>query len=271
MAHLLHRPRANPNPVQVMPKLPTPGPALPLAAGAAGAAALLGGAWWLDARRREHRRRQLHRSLVSVLLNALSAGDPFTERHSRRVADLTDALADACGLPRAGRARLRLASLLHDMGKIDDQFFEILHSGEALSAEEQKRIRRHPSESAYILEPLESVHPGIGRIVESHHENWNGGGYPRGLAGEEIPLEARIISVADVFDALAQPRRYKEPLPLPEVLSRIRAGAGSRFDPGIVQLLDEPRLRERWDRIARRGRAAEARVRERTRASRDAG
>jgi len=235
-------------------------PPLWLLGAAAATLGTVGAAWYSDARRRDKTSRKLRRVMVDVLLNALNAGDAFTERHSRRVADLTDVLACAFGLDRARKARLRVASLLHDMGKIDDRFFHILHSCGTLSAAERNKIKQHPHESAYILTPMERVYPGITYIVESHHECWDGNGYPRGLKGEEIPLEARIISVADVFDAMSQPRAYKDPRSVDRVLSEIRGGSGERFDPGVVAQLDRPDVLRAWTAIAEQGHETERRV-----------
>lgn len=230
----------------------------PLVVGTALATAgLVGAAWWEDARRRKRHASRLHRTTVDLLLNALSAGDPVTARHSRRVADLADAAAAAYHLGRSRHATLRVAALMHDLGKIDDRFFPILHSCDPLSKEERQKIEEHPHEGADILRPLERIHPGISEIVEAHHECWDGEGYPRGLKGEEIPLPARIISVADVFDALTQPRSYHEPLPVDEAIEKIRASAGTRFDPAVVEGVRAPRVMERWRRIARRGREEE--------------
>lgn len=213
-------------------------------------AALLAGAWYRDARRRQHALSRIERTHIEVLLNVLTAGDVFTAEHSRRVADLTDALAETYGFSGERHARLRIASLLHDMGKIDDQFFQIIHSRDKLSQTQRRRIERHPAESAHILEPLERLHPGITAIVSAHHEHWNGGGYPEGLQGDEIPLEARLISVADVFDAMTQARSYRDPLDPEQALEEICAEAGSKFDPEITRRLREPRVRRRWEAIA---------------------
>jgi putative nucleotidyltransferase with HDIG domain len=231
---------------------------IPALAGAATGAATVIAAWRSDIRRRRRKEARLHRTLVDLLLNALSAGDAVTERHSRRVADLTDALAATYGARNNSHSTLRLAALLHDMGKIDDRFFQILHSCEPLTPEQRRQIEQHPHESADILKPLERIHPGITRIVEAHHECWDGNGYPRGLKGDEIPLAARVISVADVFDALTQPRAYHDEMSVEEALAEVERGSGSRFDPAVVARLKRGEVRDRWTQVMERGRREEA-------------
>jgi putative nucleotidyltransferase with HDIG domain len=219
--------------------------------GSAAAVGALAALWSRDAAARSRESARLHRTMVEVLLNALSAGDEFTALHCRRVAELTDSFATICGMDRERRATLRVAALLHDMGKIDDEFFDIVHGTNRLTDEERKRIEEHPHQSAEILEPLDPFHPGLSRIVGSHHERWDGHGYPEGLRGPEIPLDSRIISVADVFDALTHRRRYKEPSTVESALAEIRDCAGHRFDPGIVAQLEQPGVMEEWRRIAK--------------------
>jgi putative nucleotidyltransferase with HDIG domain len=217
-------------------------------------AALLAAGWALDASRRKADARRVHRQLVDLLLNALTADDPSTARHSRRVADLTDALAEACGcLGPDEQTTLRVGALLHDMGKIDDRFFQIVHSRKPLSPEQRTRIKHHPHQSAAILQPLEAMHPGIQRVVSSHHECWDGSGYPKGLTGEDIPLAARIIALADVFDAMTQPRRYKDGMSVEDALRELRKGAGKQFDPGLVELIASDPVLSSWTAIAEEG------------------
>ena len=228
-------------------------------AGVAGVAMVLGTAWLADSYRRSEHARITHRILVDVLLNALTADDAITARHSRRVADLSFALAQECGMGRRELATLRVAALLHDMGKIDDRFFHIVHSRDPLSEEERSEMEFHPHLSARILEPLEPIHPGLTSIVASHHECWDGTGYPLGCGGEEIPLGARIISVADVFDAMTQPRAYKEGMPVAEAFERLRKSAGRQFDPSVVELVQAYPVREQWEEIARNGQLDEKR------------
>src|SRR5687768_10281797 len=125
----------------------------PLLAWALGGAAVVALAWGADAIARGSKTARIHRVLVELLLNVLSAGDPVTERHSRRVADIADVLFRSYRLPRREHSTHRVAALLHDMGKIDDRFFPILHSCDPLSPEEREMIREHPHEGAHILKP----------------------------------------------------------------------------------------------------------------------
>jgi len=214
-------------------------------------------AWLLDAMRREAAAAQLHRDMVDILLNALTAGDPVTARHSRRVADLSYALAVSMGMRGRELRTLRIAALLHDMGKIDDRFFHIIHSRKPLTDRQRAEIKNHPHESAHILAPLETAHPGIQRIVSSHHECWNGSGYPHGLEGTEIPLSARIISLADAFDAMTQPRKYRDALPMETALAELWDSAGTQFDPALVEAASADPVHTEWKKIAQRDLFAE--------------
>ena len=219
---------------------------------------LVAGTWRWSARRRAARDTALHRVLVELLLNTLSAGDASTERHSRRVADLADALYATYDPAPAARTTLRLGALLHDMGKIDDRFFAIVHGRERLTTAQRAEMTGHPAESARIIEPLEPFHPGLLAIVRSHHERWDGDGYPHGLAGPTIPLAARVVSAADVFDAITQPRGYKSGRPFDEGLEEIRRESGALFDPDVAARVRRPEVVARWRDIFERGRADEA-------------
>ncbi|HEX6371661.1 MAG TPA: HD domain-containing phosphohydrolase [Longimicrobium sp.] len=228
-----------------------------LAGVAAASAGLVGMAWMVDVARRRREAGQLHRGMVDSLLNALYAGDPVTARHSRRVADLSYALAEAVGMRGHELHTLRVAALLHDMGKIDDRFFHIVHSRTPLTKAQRAEIKNHPHESAHILTPLETAHPGITQIVSTHHECWDGSGYPHGLHDLDIPLEARIIAVADAFDAMTQPRKYRDAMPLDEALQALREGAGTQFDPTLVDLAEAEPVRAVWEQVAERDLFAE--------------
>lgn len=213
--------------------------------------------WALGTAARAHDARMLHRRVVDSLLNALSAGDPVTARHSRRVADLSYALARAAGMRGEELRTLRVAALLHDMGKIDDRFFHIVHSRKPLTKQQRAEIKSHPHESAHILSPLEPEHPGLRRIVSSHHECWDGSGYPNGIEQDDIPLGARIIALADAFDAMTQPRKYRDAMPLDEALHELRKGSGTQFDPDLVELVCTRPIREAWGAVVERALFAE--------------
>lgn len=226
-----------------------------------GAVALLGGAaagWSAATRRARRRTATVHRTMVQLLLNTLCAGDPGTARHSRRVAALTDVVGRSYRLDREGRARLRVGALLHDLGKLDGDINALVHSDRQLTGGERSRMEQHSDQSADILEPLERIHPGIAEIVQAHHERWDGAGYPRGIAGTLIPLESRIIAVADVFDAMTQPRSYHDAAEPHEVLRVLREEAGKSFDPEVVDRLDRPEIWSEWVEIALAGRRQEA-------------
>jgi putative nucleotidyltransferase with HDIG domain len=228
-----------------------------LNAALAGGGLAAGGLFLADRARSRARFSRLHRATVEMLLNALTADDESTARHSRRVADLTNALAERLPMTAKQRATLRVAALLHDMGKVDDRFFDIVHGRGSLSEEEREQIERHPHESASILEPLEWLHAGLSSIVSSHHERWDGRGYPQGLSGPEIPLGSRIIAIADVFDALTQARSYRDPMSASEALGEVRRCAGHQFDPELVQILERPAVVSRWREIVAEGRREE--------------
>lgn len=233
------------------------GARLRLAGVAMASAGLVGAAWMVDRARRKRITRRLHRGMVDLLLNALYAGDPVTARHSRRVADLSYALAEAAGMRGDELRTLRVAALLHDMGKIDDRFFHIVHSRKPLTRQQRAEIKNHPHESAHILQPLETEHPGITRIVSSHHECWDGSGYPAGLHDLDIPVGARIIALADAFDAMTQPRKYREAMPMDQALQAVREGSGSQFDPALVELAHTDEVRQAWEEVVERDLFAE--------------
>ncbi len=163
---------------------------------------------------------------------ALDLRDQETEGHSRRVTDLADRLAEAVGLSEAVRVPIRRGSLLHDIGKmgVPDR---ILLKTENLSPTEWRIMRRHPQDAYDMLSPIEFLRPALD-IPLCHHEKWDGTGYPRGLAGEAIPLAARLFAVVDVWDALTSDRPYRMAWPEARALEHIRALSGTHFDPAVV-------------------------------------
>ena len=173
---------------------------------------------------------------VEMIAAAVDAKDAYTRGHSGRVSGYAAAIAGALGLPEADIARIRQAGLLHDVGKIGVPDAILLKPG-ALSDEEFAVIKEHPAIGEHILQGL----PFLAEIlpaVRHHHERWDGHGYPDGLAGEAIPLDAAILAVADSFDAMTSSRTYRVALSVSEAIRRVREGAGAQYDPRLVAAFD---------------------------------
>jgi diguanylate cyclase (GGDEF)-like protein len=166
------------------------------------------------------------------LARAVDSRDAYTGSHSERVASLSAAIADQLGLPPDEVELVRLAGSLHDLGKLAIPE-EILQKEASLSSAEWLVVQRHPQIGYRMLESL-GVDP-IADWVLHHHERWDGSGYPDGLAGEEIPLGARIIFVADAYDAMTSSRLYRSPMPRETALAEVERCAGAQFDPDVVR------------------------------------
>lgn len=174
---------------------------------------------------------------IRTLAAAIDAKDPYTRGHSERVARYAVVLARHYGMTPEEIRKVRIAALLHDVGKIgiDDR---ILRKPTALTDEEFEVMKTHPTKGALIMgqiPQLRDVVPGI----KYHHEKWEGGGYPDGLVREEIPLLARIVTVADTFDAMTTTRPYQKAMALEYVVARIQSFSGTRFDPAVVVALEK--------------------------------
>jgi HD-GYP domain-containing protein (c-di-GMP phosphodiesterase class II) len=187
--------------------------------------------------------RELFLGSIRMLAAAIDEKDPYTRGHSGRVARYSLIMGETLGLNAEELDRLRIAALLHDVGKIgvDDR---VLKKAGKLTDEEFDLMKQHPSKGANIMRPvaqLKDMLPGI----ELHHEQMDGGGYPYGLRGEEIPLMARIISVADTFDAITTNRPYQSAMDLGFAIERIRSLTGRKFDPMVVNALESAVQSER--------------------------
>jgi putative nucleotidyltransferase with HDIG domain len=180
---------------------------------------------------------------VRALTTSLRDLDPSTGAHSKRVAALAVRLADQMSLGPDAVRRLAVAGLVHDIGKLQLPG-EILNKPGRLSDEEFAVIKQHPGLGASLLSHLGGFAEEV-PIVEAHHERWDGGGYPHGLQGEQIPLEARILSVCDVYDALTSNRPYRTAWEHDGAVALLRQDSGTAFDPvcvhALVALLDEAR------------------------------
>jgi putative nucleotidyltransferase with HDIG domain len=170
---------------------------------------------------------------VESLANALEASDGDTHEHARWIAELAREVARELGLDEAAVERVELGALLHDIGKIGIGESVLLKPGR-LTAAERTLIERHPALGEQILAPIERLQE-VRRIVRHCHERWDGAGYPDRLAGEAIPLEARIIFVCDAFHAMTSDRPYRRALRRSEAIRRLEAAAGTQFDPAVVE------------------------------------
>jgi len=173
------------------------------------------------------------RDILITLAKSIQERDIVTYEHSRRVASYAQCLARYLGWSKREARDLALAALVHDLGKtwISNK---ILNKAAALSLEERLVMQRHPEIGARILIGCE-VHPFYVEAVLHHHESWDGQGYPSRLKGAAIPLSARILTVADVYDVLTSQRPYKAPLTTTEARARLLESSGTTFDPMILR------------------------------------
>jgi HD-GYP domain-containing protein (c-di-GMP phosphodiesterase class II) len=179
-----------------------------------------------------HENHLLFLNSVRMLAAAIDAKDPYTRGHSERVARYSIGIGKNLSLPEKEMRNLRISALLHDVGKIgiDDR---ILRKPGALSDDEFEVMKGHPVKGAAIMSgvaQLIDIIPGM----KYHHEKWSGGGYPDGLEGEQIPMQARIVAIADTFDAMTTNRPYQKAMELGYVVEKIKSFAGTRFDPRVV-------------------------------------
>ena len=173
-------------------------------------------------------------STVEALANALEANDEYTSSHTRWITDMALRVGEAMGFEAVELKRLELGALFHDIGKIGIPTSILLKPG-PLSPEERTIIEMHPELGERILEPIERL-AEVRTIVRSCHERWDGAGYPDRKGGEEIPIEARIILVCDAFHAMTTDRPYRKRLSGKEACRRLREGAGTQFDPNVIDV-----------------------------------
>jgi putative two-component system response regulator len=171
---------------------------------------------------------------VQMLARALEAKDAYTRGHSIRVSRYAVATAPRLGFVGVGLEGIRLGGELHDIGKIGTRE-AVLHKPGSLTAEEFRQITEHPALGERMLSPLAHESPDVLRIVRSHHERLDGTGFPDGLRGENIPIEARIVAVVDTFDAITTRRPYRESRPPEEAMCELRRVAGTQLDPEAVE------------------------------------
>jgi diguanylate cyclase (GGDEF)-like protein/putative nucleotidyltransferase with HDIG domain len=179
----------------------------------------------------------LHLRTIEALALAIDAKDHTTHDHLQRVRIFAVAIGQEMRLPEPELEALRAASLLHDIGKLAVPEHIINKPGK-LSPEEFEKMKIHPIVGGEILERVNFPYPVV-PIVRSHHERWDGTGYPDGLKGENIPIGARILAAVDCLDALASDRQYRRALPLHEAMAEVVRGAGTQFDPRVIEVLEQ--------------------------------
>ncbi len=170
---------------------------------------------------------------LKVLVYILESKEPYTSGHSERVSFYADLIAQEMHLSQEEKENLQMATLLHDIGKIGVSN-HLLEKTE-LNENESLNLRQHPLKAVQLIEPL-AFPAMVISAIRHHHERWDGKGYPDGLAGEDIPLLARIISLADSYDAMTTDRPYREGLSTKKVFEELEKNAGSQFDPQIVSV-----------------------------------
>jgi HD-GYP domain-containing protein (c-di-GMP phosphodiesterase class II) len=193
---------------------------------------------------RERRERiwaeRLGSATLETLLDAIDANDAATGAHVRRVAIYSDILSRAAGLDEHTLLSIERVALFHDIGKLHEALSDIFHEETKLSPEERRAIRTHPERGEKVLAPLAAFYPELGKGVAAHHERWDGSGYPRGTKGKRIPIAARVVAIADTFDAITHRRRYSGARSLKTAASAIAAGRGTQFDPALADLFLSP-------------------------------
>jgi putative nucleotidyltransferase with HDIG domain len=172
---------------------------------------------------------------ATALVSVIEEVDPYTRQHSIRVAGYAERLARGLGRPEPEVESVRLAGLLHDLGKVG-QSPSILRKAGRLDPAERKQIEAHPAAGADIVARIRAFQ-GVACIVRHHHERPDGQGYPAGLSGDAIPLGARIVLVADAFDAMTSDRPYRAGMPGERAIAELERHAGTQFDPAVVEVL----------------------------------
>jgi HD-GYP domain-containing protein (c-di-GMP phosphodiesterase class II) len=175
--------------------------------------------------------------LLQVMVKAIEARDPYTSGHSVRVSEMSRAVAVELGLPAREIEEVETAALLHDVGKIHEEFAPLLRKEGRLTDEETALMQTHSEKSADLVGIISKFHGFIQESVRHHHERWDGQGYPSGLSRKNIPLGARIILIADTIDAMTTDRPYRKHLPLDVVIAELQKCKGTQFDPELIDVV----------------------------------
>lgn len=179
---------------------------------------------------------QSNRDLLDLMVKAIEARDPYTSGHSQRVSHYARLIAKEAGISSRHAEQIATAALLHDVGKIYEDFAPLLRKEGRLTPDEKKILQSHPVRSADLVATISSLRGVVAEAVRHHHENYDGSGYPDGLGGERIPLGARIIMIADTLDAMTTDRPYRKALTYERVMEEVYRYSGRQFDPHLAQI-----------------------------------
>ena len=204
------------------------------------AAGALTGVLYYNERRKRAALERLAAATLESLLDAIDANNPETGAHTRRVAEYALELADAADLDDRTQYTVELVALFHDIGKLDEAISDIVSEPTELSPADWRAVMRHPQKGADVLRPLGAFYPNLPKGVLAHHERWDGTGYPKQLHGTAIPVEARVVAIADTFDAITHSRAYSDARSLDSATEIISKGRGTQFDPDLVDLFLSP-------------------------------
>jgi len=180
---------------------------------------------------------RVNRELLELMVKSIEARDPYTSGHSLRVSEYARQIARELGLPPSHVDEIGTAALLHDVGKIYEEFAPLLRKEGRLTAEERMLMQAHPVRSAELAGTIAEFRGKVQTDIRNHHENYDGSGYPDGLAAENISIGARIIMVADTLDAMTSDRPYRKALTLQRALEELTRHSGRQFDPKLVDLV----------------------------------
>jgi len=178
---------------------------------------------------------QVNKDLLELMVKAIEARDPYTSGHSQRVSEIAEALCRQLGLGAKQVEQIRTAALLHDVGKIHEEYAPLLRKQGKLDTTEKALMQTHSIRSAELVATISAFRGAITESVRHHHENFDGTGYPERLAGEVIPIGARVIMIADTVDAMTTDRPYRKAMSFDSVANELTKYSGRQFDPRLVQ------------------------------------
>ncbi len=180
---------------------------------------------------------RVNKELLELMVKAIEARDPYTSGHSLRVSEYARSIARDLGLSTKQVDQVESTALLHDVGKIYEEFAPLLRKEGKLTPDERMLMQRHPSRSAELASTIAEFRGPVALAIRHHHENYDGSGYPDGLTGESIPLAARIIMIADTIDAMTTDRPYRKALSFERTMEELKKFSGKQFDPKLVELV----------------------------------